>query len=173
MSASQDRAAPSRRSFIRSAIGGGLGVTAGVVAQATRPTAQSGGNIRSFDHVSMPMRDTEAMLAFYSSLGFGIIEGPTICAATFGDSKINLHRPDFWQSETFTLRAPAAEPPCGDFCMVWDGTASELEATLARAGAELIEGPVPRVGGRAAGTGEGTSRYIRDPDGNLLEFIMY
>jgi catechol 2,3-dioxygenase-like lactoylglutathione lyase family enzyme len=168
----QNPGMPSRRSFIRKAIGGGVAVS---VAAAVPPVgrAQAGGGIRSFDHVSMPMRDTAAMLAFYRALGFGIIEGPSICAATFGESKINLHRPDFWQSETFTLRAPAAEPPCGDFCMVWDGTAQDLEATLAQAGAEIIEGPVPRVGGKAAGTAEGTSRYIRDPDGNLLEFIVY
>jgi hypothetical protein len=32
------------------------------------------------------------------------------------------------------------------------------------------EGPVPRQGGRKA---DGSSTYIRDPDGNLLEFVIY
>ena len=113
------------------------------------------------------------MLSFYRSLGFTIIEGPTICAAAFGDSKLNMHRPEFWESGTFTLRAPAAEPPCGDYCFVWGESEEALDALLARVGAEIIEGPAPRVGGRALGTAEGTSRYIRDPDGNLLEFIVY
>ena len=40
---------------------------------------------------------------------------------------------------------------------------------LDRAGAEIVAGPVELVGGR----GKGTSVYTRDPDSNLLEFIIY
>ncbi len=40
-------------------------------------------------------------------------------------------------------------------------------------GAEVEEGPVDRTGGRNGGTATGTSFYIRDPDENLLEFIIY
>jgi catechol 2,3-dioxygenase-like lactoylglutathione lyase family enzyme len=42
-----------------------------------------------------------------------------------------------------------------------------------RVGAEVELGPVDRPGGRAGGSVTGTSRYIRDPDGNLLEFMIY
>jgi catechol 2,3-dioxygenase-like lactoylglutathione lyase family enzyme len=45
-----------------------------------------------------------------------------------------------------------------------------LRAALANAGAEIIEGPVARQGGRRT---EATSVYVRDPDGNLLEFMIY
>ena len=91
-----------------------------------------------------------------------------------GNQEINFHRPALWQSDQFTLRAAAAEPPCGDFCFVWDGTESTLADILARAGAvEIVTGPVARIGGRSGGTAEGMSRYTRDPDGNLLEFIVY
>ena len=38
------------------------------------------------------------------------------------------------------------------------------------AGAEVIEGPVARQGARRV---EATSVYVRDPDGNLLEFMIY
>ena len=48
-----------------------------------------------------------------------------------------------------------------------------LKATLERARAEVIEGPAERTGGRDGGTATGTSLYVRDPDGNLLEFIVY
>ena len=41
---------------------------------------------------------------------------------------------------------------------------------LERAGAKIEEGPVARQGGRKA---QGSSVYVRDPDGNLLEFIIY
>ena len=140
---------------------------------ARRRAAGQSGTVSGFDHVAAPMRSTEAMLRFYRDLGFQVREGERICSVHFGDHKINFHRPALWQSEQFTLRAPAAEPPCGDFCFVWDGTESALSETLARAGAEIVTGPVPRTGGRDGGTAEGTSIYTRDPDGNLLEFIVY
>ena len=44
---------------------------------------------------------------------------------------------------------------------------------VALANQSFIEGPVQRDGGRALGTGIGTSLYTRDPDGNLLEFMVY
>ena len=163
----------SRRRFIRRAIGGGLGASMVGVTAGGRLAAQVGGPIRSFDHVAAPMRNTEAMVRFYRALGFGVMEGERICSVHFGDSKINFHRPAAWQDASFTLRAPAAVPPCGDFCFVWDGTEAALIETLDRAGAEVIEGPAPRTGGRDGGTAEGVSRYIRDPDDNLLEFIIY
>ena len=164
----------SRRRFIRQALGAGIGASVGGGAAGRAAAfAQVGGPIRSFDHVAAPMRDTEAMVRFYRALGFGVMEGARICSVHFGDNKINFHRPAAWQDAGFTLRAPAAEPPCGDFCFVWDGSEAALEETLARAVAEVIEGPAPRTGGRGGGTAEGVSRYVRDPDGNLLEFIVY
>ena len=55
--------------------------------------------------------------------------------------------------------------------------APEVVAALRQArdaaGALVIEGPVPREGGRGAGHQTGTSIYSRDPDQNLLEFIVY
>jgi catechol 2,3-dioxygenase-like lactoylglutathione lyase family enzyme len=41
---------------------------------------------------------------------------------------------------------------------------------LEQAGAKVIEGPGPRQGGRRK---TGYSVYVRDPDGNLLEFMIY
>ena len=163
----------SRRRFIKGVLGGGIGASLAGAAGGSAPSAQGGGTIRSFDHVAVPMRNTDAMVRFYRALGFTVNEGPQVCFAHFGDQKINFHQPAMWQRESFTLRASAAEPPCGDFCFVWDGTDAALRAMLDRAGAVVIEGPVPRPGGRAGGTGTGTSLYIRDPDENLLEFIRY
>jgi catechol 2,3-dioxygenase-like lactoylglutathione lyase family enzyme len=45
-----------------------------------------------------------------------------------------------------------------------------LRTLLDQAEAEIIEGPVPRRGGRRI---EGSSVYVRDPDGNLVEFMTY
>jgi catechol 2,3-dioxygenase-like lactoylglutathione lyase family enzyme len=130
---------------------------------------QSGG-IRGFDHVALPMQNTEAMLAFYRSLGFQVAENQQAVSVYIGNQMINFHRPAAWQRESFTLRAPAAKPPCGDLCFVWDGTAEALRSMLDRASAKVIEGPVARQGGRRAAA---SSVYVRDPDGNLLEFMIY
>ena len=132
--------------------------------------AQDSGRVRGFDHVALPMQNTDAMIAFYRGLGFPTSEGNAAVSVYVGDQIINFHRPSLWQSGTFTLRAPAAKPPCGDLCFVWDGTAAQLKAMLDRAGAKIFEGPVPRQGGRRR---PGSSVYVRDPDENLLEFIIY
>jgi catechol 2,3-dioxygenase-like lactoylglutathione lyase family enzyme len=116
------------------------------------------------------MQNTDAMLAFYRGLGLQISENATACSVYIGSQMINFHRPATWQRETFTLRAPAAKPPCGDLCFVWDGTAESLKAMLDRGGAKIIEGPVARQGGRQK---TASSVYVRDPDGNLLEFMIY
>ena len=116
------------------------------------------------------MQNTEAMLAFYRSLGLQVAENPQAVSVYIGNQMINFHRPVAWQRESFTLRAPAAKPPCGDLCFVWDGTAESLRSMLDRASAKVIEGPVARQGGRRAAA---SSVYVRDPDGNLLEFMIY
>jgi catechol 2,3-dioxygenase-like lactoylglutathione lyase family enzyme len=131
-----------------------------------RPT----GSIAGFDHVSLPMQEAEAMVAFYRSLGLDVAEHPHVVSVYIGDQMINLHRPKTWQREGFTLRAPNARPPCGDLCFVWEGSRESLTALLDRAGATIIEGPVAREGGRRT---DASSVYVRDPDGNLLEFMIY
>jgi len=156
-----------RRRFIRNVVAAGAAVDA---LSGGGVHAQPAGGIRGFDHVALPMQNTEAMLAFYRGLGLEIAENAQACSVYIGNQMINFHRPALWQRETFTLRAPAAKPPCGDLCFVWDGTADSLKAMLERAGARVIEGPVARQGGRKAAA---SSVYVRDPDGNLLEFIIY
>jgi catechol 2,3-dioxygenase-like lactoylglutathione lyase family enzyme len=116
------------------------------------------------------MQNTDAMLAFYRGLGFEVRENAVACSVYIGDQMINFHLPATWKRETFTLRAPAAKPPCGDLCFVWEGTPEALKAMLDHAGAKVEEGPVARQGGRKKSA---SSVYVRDPDGNLLEFMIY
>lgn len=136
--------------------------------------------VLGFDHVAIPTAKPEEMMRFYRLLGFVVPsyeqwraqEQPAF-SVQFGDNKINMHAPALWQNPAFTLRGPAAQPGCGDFCFVWSGTLEELKAMLRQARAAIEEGPVERVGGRDGGRARGTSVYVRDPDGNLLEFIVY
>ena len=137
--------------------------------------------VRGFDHVAMPTSDVERLIAFYKRLGFPIIgeeqwrsgSAPFVAIQVDEHVKINVHAPELWQNERFTLRGPTALPGSGDFCFRYEGTIEECQAELAAAGVEVIVGPVNRAGGADGGTREGVSVYARDPDGNLLEWMTY
>ena len=132
-------------------------------------SADANGTIRGFDHVSLPLQHPDEMVAFYRALGCDVAEHKHLVSVYVVNQMINLHRPELWQ-RGFSLRAPAATPPCGDMCFVWEGSPESLRALLDAAGAEIEEGPVPREGARRE---QASSVYTRDPDGNLLEFMIY
>lgn len=133
--------------------------------------------ISCYDHTAVPIRDVDAMLAFYRSLGFRLerleLEGYVFWSAQAGDVKINFHAPETWQPGAFQLRAPEAVPGCADICLVWSGTLATLTSFLLGLSIEIDTGPVQRTGSYKGGTAVGQSIYIRDPDRNLLEFIVY
>ena len=163
-----------RRRFLKHAVRAGAGAAlaaAGLGSNIVR--AQASPNLVRFDHVAAPIREVTEMVAFYRALGFEVRESESLCSVHFGDSRINFHMPVLWEDDGFALRAMAARPPCADLCFVWGGSEAELVSTLERVGAEIIEGPIARYAGQNGGRDEGISRYIRDPDGNLLEFIIY
>ena len=128
------------------------------------------------DHIAMPTANAERLIAFYKKLGFLINNEDEWRAGNVpafsiqvGDSKINIHP----EGHTASLRGPTAVPGCGDICFVWDGTVEECQKMLADAGVEVIRGPVQRPGGRGRGTVPSLSLYLRDPDENLLEWMVY
>jgi catechol 2,3-dioxygenase-like lactoylglutathione lyase family enzyme len=137
--------------------------------------------IRGFDHVALPTRDPEALIAFYRRLGFPIIyeqewrsgELPIFAIQVGPDAKINVHPPEMWQDPSFEARGPTALPGCGDLCFVFDGSIDDAVKLIRDAGAEISYGPFDQKGGGLAGQREGTSVYTRDPDGNLIEFMTY
>jgi catechol 2,3-dioxygenase-like lactoylglutathione lyase family enzyme len=157
------RAKSSRRNFLKTAAAVGA-------AGVTTLQAQGVNRVSGFDHVAVPMQNVDAMVAFYRRLGFQMSENENAVSVYIGSQMINFHRPARWQDPSFTTRAPAAKPPCGDFCFVWDGTAAALKTWLQNAGVKVELGPVDRAGGRRK---TGSSTYVRDPDGNLLEFMIY
>lgn len=128
------------------------------------------------DHIAMPTADAERLIEFYKRLGFTINdEDPwragkaNIFSIQIGDSKINVHPQGF----TAGLRGPTAVPGCTDICFVWKGTAEECKQMLEEAGVEIIQGPGPRKGARGGGHLPAVSMYARDPDQNLLEWMIY
>jgi len=130
----------------------------------------------SIDHIAMPTSDAEKLIGFYKSIGFTINDEAAwrerkanIFSIQIGDSKINVHPQGF----TADLRGPTAVPGCTDICFVWNGTADECKQMLEEAGVEIIRGPGPRRGARAGGSLPAVSLYARDPDQNLLEWMIY
>lgn len=130
--------------------------------------------ISGLDHAAAPIEKVDEMLAFYRGLGFTIKEeySGLLYSVYVGNNKLNFHVPELWQDSNMTLRGRQAVPGSGDFCFVWDGAQEDLLSLLASLGAGIEEGPVERTGGRSQGA-LGTSVYTRDPDQNLLEFIIY
>ena len=132
--------------------------------------------VSSFDHVAFPTNEPEGLIEFYGALGFTVPDveewrrsGVPFFSIQLGQQKINVHAPALWRKSDFGLRGKTAVPGCADLCFVWEGGSDALHAMLARAGAEIVAGPVELRGGR----GLGQSVYTRDPDSNLLEFIVY
>jgi catechol 2,3-dioxygenase-like lactoylglutathione lyase family enzyme len=128
------------------------------------------------DHIAMPTANAERLLTFYKRLGFLINNEEAWRAGrvpTFsiqvGDSKINVHP----EGHTASLRGPTATPGCADICFVYEGTVEECQKMLQEAGVAIISGPAPRAGGRGRGTIPSLSLYARDPDENLLEWMIY
>ena len=130
----------------------------------------------SIDHIAMPTANAEKTIEFYKRLGFTINDEKEwrggkarIFSIQIGDSKINVHPEGF----TADLRGPTAVPGCADICFVWDGTADECKKMLEDAKVEIIRGPGPRRGARGGGGLPAVSLYARDPDQNLLEWMIY
>ncbi len=125
------------------------------------------------DHVAMPVADIERSVEFYSRVLGARADALDkwragkwpIVSISFGRHRFNLHP----ATNDFTLKAAHPAVGGGDYCFVWPGTPESAAEHLKQQGIEIIEGPVPRLGGR----GKGVSVYFRDPDGNLLELISY
>jgi catechol 2,3-dioxygenase-like lactoylglutathione lyase family enzyme len=86
-------------------------------------------------------------------------------ALSFGTTKLNLHP----AGDEYDPHAADPTPGAADFCLVVDEPISTVVERVENAGVSLVEGPGRRVGAR----GEMESVYVRDPDGNLVEFAHY
>jgi catechol 2,3-dioxygenase-like lactoylglutathione lyase family enzyme len=121
------------------------------------------------DHVVIAVSDWERSIAFYRDVvGATVVDHPDgRVAFRFGTQQLNVHGPGL---DLGTLVAATPVVAGGsDLCFVWPGSLPALAEHLAEYGVEVEEGPVTRHGG----AGAGRSTYFRDPDGSLLEFIVY
>jgi catechol 2,3-dioxygenase-like lactoylglutathione lyase family enzyme len=121
------------------------------------------------DHCVIAVSDWARSEAFYRDvLGAEIIDHPDgRVAYRFGNQQLNVHGPGL-DVGSLVARPPVV-PGGSDLCFVWPGTVEEALDHLRRLQVEPEEGPVARSGAR----GRGVSIYFRDPDGSLLELIVY
>ncbi len=123
----------------------------------------------TLDHCVIAVSDWDRSNAFYRDvLGAEIVEpGPGRFAYRFGGQQLNVHGPGTEAAQPRAL--DPVRPGNSDLCFRWAGTVQEAVSYLEVHGVAVELGPVERSG---AG-GAGTSVYFRDPDGSLLELIVY
>jgi len=80
--------------------------------------------------------------------------------------QLNVHGPG---ATPHPRAGDPVRPGHSDLCFAWDGAVADAVEHLRSHGVEVELGPVERRGAR----GLGTSVYFRDPDGSLLELIVY
>ena len=122
--------------------------------------------VSAIDHVVLTVRDVEATVDFYARvLGMTPVTfGAGRRALAFGSQKLNLHE----AGHEFEPKAVQPTPGSADFCLLTETPLDEVVGELARAGVDIVEGPVERDGA----TGAIRSVYVRDPDGNLVELSV-
>lgn len=128
------------------------------------------------DHIVLAVRDMDAMLDFYLGvLGlaphrvdeFRAGEVPFPCARIHEGTLIDLLPPAMWRQGD---EAAGTYPNLNHFCLALEpGDWEAMLGRLDKAGVEIEMGPMTLSGAR----GDGTSIYIRDPDGNRVELRCY
>jgi catechol 2,3-dioxygenase-like lactoylglutathione lyase family enzyme len=130
--------------------------------------------IKGIDHWVIVSGNLERTIDFYTRLGFTIAweqrEGrPRMPTIRINEAqKINVHGPD-WPERTGYHGARRPTVGGRDSCLEWEGTVQAVLELLARCGVAPEAGPATRTCAR----GPSTSGYVRDPDGNLVEFTVY
>ncbi len=123
--------------------------------------------VSRLDHLVLTVESIEVSSDFYQRvLGMKhVIFGDNRHALSFGTQKINLHE----KEREYKPHARHPVPGSADLCFICDQKVEEIKAHLMKEGVEIMLGPVKRTGA----TGEITSFYFRDPDGNLIEASAY
>lgn len=131
--------------------------------------------VKSLDHLVLTCNDVVATSIWYTKhLGmraesFTSPTDPSVVrhALKFGEQKINLHQ----RGKEFLPNAATALPGTADLCfLVEDGTdLDEVIRGFHRDGLEVLEDS--KVVARTGAQGPIRSVYVRDPDGNLIEYV--
>jgi catechol 2,3-dioxygenase-like lactoylglutathione lyase family enzyme len=122
----------------------------------------------SLDHLVIRVTDFSRSDDFYARvLGARVVARGAGRAYRLADGvQLNVHGPGVDVAPLARIPVAAGN---SDLCFVWRGDIESALGHLAICGVAVELGPVARDGAR----GPGSSVYFRDPDGSLLEFIVY
>ena len=119
------------------------------------------------DHCVIHVADWQKSNRFYADvLGAEIVPRQNGFAYKIGDILLNCHGPGI--EPNIFARVPVA-PGNSDLCFEWFGTIETAIAHLQNNRVMIELGPIATRGVKGAAT----SVYFRDPDGSLLEFMVY
>ena len=125
-------------------------------------------DVTGIDHLVLYATDVDNTCAFYAdTLGAAEVEtfdGGRV-ALSFGSTKLNVHP----AGDEYEPHAEATTPGAADFCLVVDEPVGAVAERIRDAGVDIVEEPSEKTGAR----GRMRSVYVRDPDGNLVEFASY
>jgi catechol 2,3-dioxygenase-like lactoylglutathione lyase family enzyme len=132
--------------------------------------------LTSLDHFVLTVHSLPETIKFYTEIlgmahqSFNSPANPTVTrhALLFGACKINLHQ----AGKEFEPKARTALPGTADLCFLTDQDVGTVLERLREKGVEVLEVEdgkqlVRRVGARSPLR----SLYVRDPDGNLIEYV--
>jgi catechol 2,3-dioxygenase-like lactoylglutathione lyase family enzyme len=119
------------------------------------------------DHCVIHVSDWERSNRFYADvLGVEVLPRQQGFTYKLGDFLLNCHGPGIVPN--LVAKKPVA-PGNSDLCFVWPDTIDAAVAHLKKYDVAIEKGPVATRGAK----GDATSVYFRDPDGSLLEFMVY
>ena len=120
--------------------------------------------VTGLDHVVLNVADVERSLAFYcDELGLAPerVEEWRRGEVFFPSVRVDAH------TIIDLLATPRTGENADHLCLVVEPT--DLDAVKASGRFEVVDGPATRFGAR----GNGTSLYVKDPDGNTVELRHY
>jgi catechol 2,3-dioxygenase-like lactoylglutathione lyase family enzyme len=119
------------------------------------------------DHCVIHVADWQRSNRFYADvLGAEIVPRQKGFAYKIGDILLNCHGPGV---EPNILACLPVAPGNSDLCFEWPGSIDAAIAHLSKCNVAIELGPIATRGVKGAAT----SVYFRDPDGSLLEFMVY
>ncbi|MEG0238577.1 VOC family protein [Anaerorhabdus sp.] len=121
--------------------------------------------IKKLDHYVITTRNASLCFDFYEKLGFDIKKYVNRGEMFAGDFKINVH----FLGKELEPHALNVMHGSADLCFELSIDIEMFKQHLQNQGISIEEGIVPRSGVK----GDMVSIYLRDPDGNLLEFSSY
>ncbi len=121
--------------------------------------------IKKIDHAVITTQDIDSCLIFYKKLGFEAKIGKGRYELFADGFKINVHI----LGKELSPHALNVQPGSADLCFEVVGNIDDFRQELQNKGIIAELGTVTRTGFK----GMMNSMYVRDPDGNLIEFCSY